>query len=128
MGVRIPRRDGTRTIIVDRPIGDPPPATPPRPNPALLSASGGDTRMTNEFDHMRRMGYRTLSERIRDEVRDLSAPCPTCGQPRNKRGLRHLAAEIGIPHTVLWRFMKGGAATTDTLDRIDTWLHITRKG
>lgn len=64
----------------------------------------------------------TLTERLRRDVRAAGLICPTCGQPTADRGIRGLADAIGIPHSVLWRFIQGKDATGRTLDKIDAWL------
>ncbi len=64
----------------------------------------------------------SLTDSLRKRVAERTGLCPTCGQPTNEGDVRALAADIGIPHTVLWRFLKGHDATGRTLDTIDAWL------
>lgn len=71
------------------------------------------------------MAAETMTEGLRRQVRERSLFCPTCGQPTSPDGVRGLAGQIGVPHTVLWRFLKGSDATGRTLDKIAAWLSPT---
>lgn len=67
----------------------------------------------------------TLTETLRRRVREAAGvtTCPTCGQPTPiEGGVRSLAASIGIPHAVLWRFLGGKDMTGRNLDIIEAWL------
>ena len=68
----------------------------------------------------------TLTEGMRRRLLEF-CECPTCHRPINDGGLRALADQIGIVHTVLWRFMRGGDMTGRNLDKVAAFLDgITR--
>jgi hypothetical protein len=63
----------------------------------------------------------SLTESLRRRLRDHNPACPTCGQPTGS-SLRALGEQVGVPFTVLARFLKGGDATGRTLDKIAAYL------
>lgn len=48
--------------------------------------------------------------------------CPTCHQPLPGESTRKLADAMGMTHTGLWRFLKGGDMTGRNLDKVDAYL------
>lgn len=64
----------------------------------------------------------SLTEGLRRQVREKGVECPTCHQPTVDGGIRGLASSMGVPHSVLWRFLQGKDATGRTLDKIAAWL------
>lgn len=63
----------------------------------------------------------TLTESLRRRLNERVA-CPTCHQPLPGKNVRDMAAEIGLPHTVLWRFLRGGDMQGRNLDIIAGYL------
>jgi hypothetical protein len=62
----------------------------------------------------------SLTDGIRRRVRERIGACPTCGAATS--GTRPVATAIGVPNTVLWRFLKGGDMTGRNLDKLAAWL------
>ena len=48
--------------------------------------------------------------------------CPTCHHPTSENGVRGLAERVGVPHTVLWRFLRGGDMTGRNIDLVVAFL------
>jgi hypothetical protein len=67
----------------------------------------------------------TMTAWLRRRLAARSGVCPTCHQPTKEGGVRALAAEIGLPPTVVWRFLKGNDMTGRNLDKVVAWLDLT---
>ena len=64
----------------------------------------------------------TFTDRLRERTRTtLGGPCPTCGQPTGG-ATRESATTLGISHTTLWRFLRGGKPSALLVDRLVDWL------
>jgi hypothetical protein len=61
-----------------------------------------------------------LRQRVRDRLGD--AVCPTCGQETNPLGVRTKAQLIGVDHSTLWRFLRGGKPSSALIDALVSWL------
>ena len=62
----------------------------------------------------------TLSEGIRERLQAFMGPCKCCG--KTERTYRSAGAELGIPGSVLHRFLKGGGLDSRTMDILDERL------
>lgn len=60
------------------------------------------------------MTEKPLTELLRKYVKEEFC-CPTCGVPRH---FREVADKIGVNHTTLWRFMRGGKPSANLLDAL----------
>lgn len=66
----------------------------------------------------------TYTDRLRERLRAaFGAPCPTCGSPTGG-SVRRQAEAIGVTHTALWRFLRGGRPSADLIDRAEAWLAL----
>jgi len=66
---------------------------------------------------------RTLIDELRQRTKRRLLYCPTCGQG-TKNNLRESATRIGMAHTTLWRFVKGGQPSARVMLKIAEWLGI----
>jgi hypothetical protein len=64
----------------------------------------------------------SFTDSVRRRIREQSGECPTCHQPTSDGGIRRVADAIGISHTSLWRFLRGGDITGRNLDKMIAWL------
>lgn len=62
----------------------------------------------------------TLSDRLRERLRQRLGTCPTCGA--TTMGLRKAAKECGTSPATLSRFLRGHDAVSGMLDSLDSWL------
>ena len=63
----------------------------------------------------------SLTTSIRRRVLAVAA-CPHCHQAMPGQSHREIAEAMGIPHTVLWRFLRGSDITGRNLDKVHAWL------
>lgn len=63
----------------------------------------------------------TMTESLRRRLRE-RIECPTCLQPMPGDSMRSLADSLGLPHTVVWRFLRGGDMTGRNLDKVAAYL------
>ena len=63
----------------------------------------------------------TLTASLRRRLRESQPTCPTCGQPTGT-SLRALGESVGVPFTVLARFLKGGDMMGRNLDLVAAYL------
>ena len=63
----------------------------------------------------------TLTEGLRRRLIEEASVCPTCGQPVGD-SLRTLGKKTGVNFATLHRFLRGGPATSRTLDKIAAYL------
>jgi hypothetical protein len=64
----------------------------------------------------------SFTDSVRRRIRERSGECPTCHQPTREGSIRGIADVIGMSHTTLWRFLRGGDITGRNLDKVIAWL------
>lgn len=70
----------------------------------------------------------TLTDQLRDKIRDRLGICPTCGHLRGD-SLRGLAKKIGTSAPTLSRWLNGGKhPDADTLNKVWAYFALTVKG
>ena len=57
---------------------------------------------------------------LRARASALLAPCPTCKRPT--LSVRDLAAQVGVSHSTLWRFLAGKAPSAKLVDALTAFL------
>lgn len=67
------------------------------------------------------MSAEYLTASIRRLVLGIIA-CPHCHQAMPGQSLREIAEAMGVPNTVLWRFLRGADITGRNLDKVHAWL------
>lgn len=60
------------------------------------------------------------AERLRTRLRTAVGTCPCCKRPRGLT--KPLAAEVGVNHSTLWRFLKGSTPTPPLVEKLEKWL------
>lgn len=68
---------------------------------------------------------KSFTAALRKRLADHVGTCGECGRP--KESLRSIAAEIGMNHTTLWRFLGGKGITSDVVDLLVPWLDAQDK-
>lgn len=58
----------------------------------------------------------TLTEEVREKLREEAGRCPTCGHASTTT--RDLGRKLGVSYTSLWRFLGGGTPSAGLLDRL----------
>jgi hypothetical protein len=61
-----------------------------------------------------------LSDRIREELKAETGPCPGCGRPRLT--IAAVAGALDQPASSVGNFLKGGKPSVALLDSADAWL------
>lgn len=72
-------------------------------------------------DPLRAALTESMTESLRRRLRE-RIECPTCFRPMPGDSVRSLADAVGLPHTVLWRFLQGKDMTGRNLDKVAVYL------